>query len=309
MNLLELNHVKKNFGQQEVLKDINLTVPAGSIYGFVGKNGSGKTTTMKLILGLEKLSAGTITIQGETVTFGKTPTNRFTGYLPDVPEFYPYMTAFEYLKLCGEIANFSKQEIQEKIPTLLEKVGLKNSRQKIKGFSRGMKQRLGIAQALLTEPELLICDEPTSALDPSGRQEFLDLLGSLRGKTTILFSTHILTDVERICDHVAILHEGRIVSAAPLEELQKKYATPNIQLKVVSGDRQKLPSFLKKLQEKEVLTAFTLTAETAHLHYTLPTEKVMKILLETLLKEQLTPVLLEEVTPTLEQVFLEVTKA
>lgn len=126
MNLLELNHVKKNFGQQEVLKDINLTVPAGSIYGFVGKNGSGKTTTMKLILGLEKLSAGTITIQGETVTFGKTPTNRFTGYLPDVPEFYPYMTAFEYLKLCGEIANFSKQEIQEKIPTLLEKVGLKN---------------------------------------------------------------------------------------------------------------------------------------------------------------------------------------
>lgn len=309
MNLLELTHVKKSFGDQVVLDDLNLTIPAGSIYGFVGKNGAGKTTTMKLILGLEKLSAGTIKIHDEPVSFGNTKTNRFTGYLPDVPEFYNYMSAADYLNLCGEIAGFTKAERAQEIPQLLAEVGLADYRKKIKGFSRGMKQRLGIAQALLTEPELLICDEPTSALDPAGRQEFLDLLAGLRGKTTILFSTHILTDVERICDHVAILNEGKIVVEAPLDELREKYATPKIEIVVGADDMPALKKLLDALQTEKVFDSYTAEFERVEIIYARENTDVMAKLMAALLSAEISPRLLQVVEPTLESIFLEVTRA
>src|SRR5690606_9111798 len=143
---------------------------------------------------------------------------------PDVPEFYGYMDPMEYLKLCGEIAGLTKSQIKSRSEELLELVGLKEHRKKkIGGFSRGMKQRLGIAQALLNEPKLLICDEPTSALDPIGRKEILDILQKVKGKTTVIFSTHILSDVERICDEVAVLHGGNIVLQGSLSELRSKH--------------------------------------------------------------------------------------
>lgn len=309
MNVLELSHVKKSFGDQLVLNDVNLTIPTGSIYGFVGKNGAGKTTTMKLILGLEELSGGTIKIHDEQVTFGNTKTNRFTGYLPDVPEFYHYMTAAEYLNLCGEIAGFSKADRAKKISALLAEVGLTDTHKKIKGFSRGMKQRLGIAQALLTEPELLICDEPTSALDPAGRQEFLDLLAGLRGKTTILFSTHILTDVERICDHVAILDQGKIVVEAPLDELREKYATPKIQIVVAENEMTTLTNTLVQLQNATIIDSFTTTADNATLIFSKGNDVTMAAVMSALLAVKISPRLLQVVEPTLESVFLEVTHA
>ncbi|EPC80990.1 putative ABC transporter ATP-binding protein YxlF [Lacticaseibacillus paracasei subsp. paracasei Lpp37] len=224
MNILTLQHVSKHFGSKQVLQDLNLTVPAGSIYGFVGENGAGKTTTMKLILGLDQASAGAIEVAGQPVHFGETETNRQTGYLPDVPAFYGYMTAPEYLKLCGQLTGLRGAELQSRVAAMLIQVGLADAKHRISGFSRGMRQRLGIAQALLNTPKLLICDEPTSALDPQGRTDFLQLLASLRGQTTILFSTHILSDVERICDHVGILHHGRLQVSAPLDDLKQQYA-------------------------------------------------------------------------------------
>ena len=217
--MLKINGLKKNFGEKEVLKGLDLTVPEHSIYGFCGRNGAGKTTTMKMVLGLLKPDEGSISVAGESVCFGDSPANRFVGYLPDVPEFYPYMNAREYLRFCGEITGIPDREIKERSEELLNKVGLGAEKHRIGGYSRGMKQRLGIAQALLGRPKLLICDEPTSALDPAGRKEILDILSSVKDDTTVLFSTHILSDVERICTDIAFLSDGVIKLSGKIDRI------------------------------------------------------------------------------------------
>ena len=220
MDMLHITGLCKSFGDKEVLQGVDLAVPEHSIFGFIGKNGSGKTTTMKTVLGLLKPDAGEITVNGERVTFGENNTNKYIGYLPDVPEFYSFMTAEEYLRFCAEITDMSREEIDARVSELLTLVGLADEKHRIRGYSRGMKQRLGIAQALLNRPKLLICDEPTSALDPVGRKEILDILTSVREQTTVLFSTHILSDVERICTDVAFLNGGVIEMQGKLADIK-----------------------------------------------------------------------------------------
>ena len=223
MDMLRITGLHKRFGDKEVLRGLDLSVPEHSIYGFIGKNGSGKTTTMKTVLGLLKADSGDIIVNGEKVVYGQTDTNRYIGYLPDVPEFYSFMTAKEYLRFCGEITGMSRADIEERTRELLTLVGLADETHRIKGFSRGMKQRLGIAQALLSRPKLLVCDEPTSALDPVGRKEILDILLAIKDKTTVLFSTHILSDVERICTDVAFLKDGVVNIGGKLSDIKTRY--------------------------------------------------------------------------------------
>ena len=222
-DMLSISGLSKQFGEKTVLNGLNLAVPEKSIFGFIGKNGAGKTTTMKMILGLLGPDSGEITVNGEKVFYGQTNTNRYIGYLPDVPEFYGFMTPAEYLRFCGEISGMGKADNEKRCKELLELVGLSGDKHRIKGFSRGMKQRLGIAQALYNHPKLLICDEPTSALDPVGRKEILDIMLSIREKTTILLSTNILSDVERICTDVAFLDKGVINIQGKLSEIKAKY--------------------------------------------------------------------------------------
>ena len=229
-NVLEITGLKKHFGSKQVLSGVTLSVPENCVFGFVGRNGAGKTTTMKSVIGLLKPDGGEISVCGERVTYGSTKTNRFIGYLPDVPEFYGYMTAKEYLLLCGRVAGMDSKEIRQRSEELLELVGLSGEKHRIKGYSRGMKQRLGIAQALINRPKLLICDEPTSALDPVGRREILDILKNAVGQTSVFFSTHILTDVERICDRVAFLEGGRVALSGNIEEIRKQYADTAVEV-------------------------------------------------------------------------------
>ena len=223
MDMLRITGLHKRFGDKEVLRGLDLSVPEHSIYGFIGKNGSGKTTTMKTVLGLLRADSGEIIVNGEKVVYGQTDTNRYIGYLPDVPEFYSFMTAKEYLRFCGEITGMSRADIEERTRELLTLVGLADETHRMKGFSRGMKQRLGIAQALLSRPKLLICDEPTSALDPIGRKEILDILLAIKDQTTVLFSTHILSDVERICTDVAFLKDGVVNIGGKLSDIKTRY--------------------------------------------------------------------------------------
>ena len=223
MDMLRITGLHKRFGDKEVLRGLDLSVPEHSIYGFIGKNGSGKTTTMKTVLGLLRADSGEIIVNGEKVVYGQTDTNRYIGYLPDVPEFYSFMTAKEYLRFCGEITGMSRADIEERTRELLTLVGLADETHRMKGFSRGMKQRLGIAQALLSRPKLLICDEPTSALDPVGRKEILDILLAIKDQTTVLFSTHILSDVERICTDVAFLKDGVVNIGGKLSDIKTRY--------------------------------------------------------------------------------------
>ena len=144
------------------------------------------------------------------------------GFLPDVPAFYKWMTAPQYLRFAGSLFGLAGAELDERVAALLEIAGLTGVRTRVGGFSRGMKQRLGVAQALVNGPRLLLLDEPTSALDPIGRRDVLDMVASLRGRTTVFFSTHILADVERVCDTVAVITEGRVVAQAGIDEIRRR---------------------------------------------------------------------------------------
>ncbi|MBR4777965.1 MAG: ABC transporter ATP-binding protein [Lachnospiraceae bacterium] len=251
-NVLEIENLEKRFGDKKVLRGVDLKVPEKKVFGFVGKNGAGKTTTMKLVLGLLAPDNGNIRVEGERVTYGNNKTNRYIGYLPDVPEYYAFMTPKEYLAFCGEITGMDKKEIKTRSEEMLKLVGLGDEKHRIKGFSRGMKQRLGIAQALLAKPKLLICDEPTSALDPIGRKEILDILVSAKDETTILFSTHILSDVEHICDEMALLNDGKIIMQGTIEEVKKKRRSNALLIQPEhKADAKKLAELFKLSQEKE----------------------------------------------------------
>ncbi len=303
MEILELQHVSKKFGDRQVIDDLSFQVPEHSVFGFIGKNGAGKTTTMKMILGFLQQDKGDIFVCGDKVSFGNAKTNRNIGYLPDVPEFYSYMTPKEYLKLCGEITGLKKEVISSKSIELLEMVGLDGVNRRIKGFSRGMKQRLGIAQALLNEPKLLICDEPTSALDPVGRKEILDILSLAREKTTIVFSTHILSDVERICENIGILNQGKLVLEGRVEEIRERYRKDIIRIEL---DRQypgeRAAESLKKLSG---------VAEVHRDNHVLEVQiqngkDIRKDILTWILTEEIPIVRYEIMEPSLESVFLEV---
>ena len=157
------------------------------------------------------------------------------GFLPDVPGFYEWMTAEDFLRFAGGLFGIGRQVLDERLEMLLDLAGLGGVTTKIGGYSRGMKQRLGVAQALINAPKLLLLDEPTSALDPMGRKDVLDMLTTLRGRTTVFFSTHILADVERVCDTVAILDLGRVVAQAPIDELKARYGQQKVMVEVTDG--------------------------------------------------------------------------
>ncbi|HEX3025676.1 MAG TPA: ABC transporter ATP-binding protein [Clostridia bacterium] len=228
----------------------------GSVFGFLGLNGAGKTTTIRMITGLAKPTGGTISVCGEKVRFGSSAANRHIGYLPDVPEFYGFLKPAEYLNLCGRLSGMEHGRVRPKAAELLNLVGLQTANRRIGGFSRGMKQRLGIAQALIHEPELLILDEPTSALDPVGRKEILEIIASLRGRVTVLFSTHILSDAQRVCDNIGILHRGKLALSGSLSEIEQKFAGQSIRIGIhepnrISELRQRLAelAYVKEIKD------------------------------------------------------------
>lgn len=298
MDVLVIQNLKKNFGSKEVLCGLNLSVPEHSIFGFIGKNGAGKTTTMKAILGLLKPEDGEIFCLGEKVHFGQTNTNRYIGYLPDVPEFYSYMTPLEYLTFCGEVSGMNKADIVTRSKELLELVGLGQECHRIKGFSRGMKQRLGIAQALLNRPKLLICDEPTSALDPVGRKEILDTLLAAREQTTVLFSTHILSDVERICTEAAFLNNGKIAMQGTIAELRNKRSSDGFIIEI--GQKGAADALIKAFGDLKRTEQNALVFHGSEDRFF----SIMQYIAENKIPVQR----IEQIEPTLESLFLEVIK-
>ena len=298
MNILEVSNISKSFGSSKILDGLSFLVKEHSVYGFIGHNGAGKTTTMKIILGLLKADSGEIRVNNEKVIYGQNKTNKFIGYLPDVPEYYNYMTPYEYLRLCGEITGMDSKSIKSRSEELLQMVGLDKSNKKIKGFSRGMKQRLGIAQALVNSPKLLICDEPTSALDPAGRKEILDILYCAREYTTVMFSTHILSDVERICDEIAFLHKGKTVLSGSINQIKEMRPGDRLEIEFMNPN--------DTLRFKDAFNGAELITENK-LHYLNITEKDIKEIMQYLISKDIPITKLERLEPTLEELFLEVT--
>jgi ABC-2 type transport system ATP-binding protein len=220
---VELRGLRKQYGRKAALDGVDLTVPAGSVFGFLGPNGAGKTTTLRILGGLARPTAGTAHVLGHDVQAATNEVRSLVGFLPDVPGFYKWMTAPEFLRFAGGLFGLDQTTLRARVDALLDLAGLREVDAHVGTFSRGMKQRLGIAQALINAPRLLLLDEPTSALDPIGRKEVLDMIGALAGRTTVFFSTHILADVERVCDNVAILSRGRVVEQATIEALKSRH--------------------------------------------------------------------------------------
>lgn len=305
MEILKIEHLCKSFGTNKVIDDLSFSVDEHTIYGFLGQNGAGKTTTMKMILGLLKADSGTITVCGEKVCYGETKTNKYIGFLPDVPEFYGYMKPKEYLKLCGEITGLSKETIKHKSEELLELVGLSEVNRKIGGFSRGMKQRLGIAQALLNEPRILICDEPTSALDPVGRKDILDILFSIKDKTTVIFSTHILSDVERICENIGMLNDGKLAISGNINKLKEGNRNDTIYIEFErKEDMNRAHTFIKEMDGVKNITTGNNSLEVK----VNDVKKTGNSIIHKIASEQIYILKYEILEPTLESIFMEVVK-
>lgn len=219
--VIETQGLSKAYKGLEVLQDLNLAVARNSIVGFLGPNGAGKSTTIKLLLGLIKPTRGSGRVFGLDIVQQSVSVRERVGYLAQDPRFYPHMTARETLRF---VASFFYQlpsaAVERRIAESLELVGLADKADRpIRGFSGGERQRLGIAQAQINQPELLILDEPAAALDPMGRRDVLLIMERLRDRCTIFYSTHILDDVQRVSDAVAIMNQGRLVAQAPTAEL------------------------------------------------------------------------------------------
>jgi len=229
------------------LNALNLRVEKGQVFGLVGPNGAGKSTTFRILLGLQKPTAGGIQVFGETMTAERADLRRRIGYLPTNPVFPRHMTPIAFLEFVGSVLGMPKDKAKIQLARLLQAVDLTTAAsQPVKGFSTGMLTRLGIAAALMNDPELLILDEPTSGLDPAGRKQTIELIRELSGRDrTIIIATHILTDVERVCTDVGIISAGRLIYSGPMSDMRRLARQGTISVEIegnTSAFEQEIPN-------------------------------------------------------------------
>ncbi len=266
MSAIRCEGLSRSYGQVKALTDLNLEVEAGSVFGFLGRNGAGKTTTIRLLTGLAQPTSGTGWVDGVMATADDSRARERFGYLPEEPAFYTWMNPVEFLNYVGKIFAMSEEDRAERIEELLDLTGLAEvKKRRIGGFSRGMRQRLGLAQALMHRPPVLFLDEPTSALDPAGRRDVLDLIDTLRGRTTVFLSSHILADVERVCNTIGVIHEGRLLLVEDRDLLLARYAS---NVAVLTFDSKSLPipeALVTDLERQPWVTALTVDSDSVRL--------------------------------------------
>lgn len=258
MSLLQVDQLTKDFGSKLAVNKLTFQVVEGNCVGLLGPNGAGKTTTLQMLSGLLAPSSGTIRFAESNGT----DIRQSIGYLPQYPAFYNWMSGREFLEFTGKLAHLSKKEAAARARDILERVGLKDAaNRRIGGYSGGMKQRLGIAQAIIHRPKLLILDEPVSALDPLGRREVLELMQDLKKETTILFSTHVLHDAETICDDVLIIRDGQIALNGELKKIMQKNRQSVITITIQLTDRHE--TWLHALSSKPFVKKLDIQHHTA----------------------------------------------
>jgi len=302
---IEAKGLTKQFGSILALDRLELTVPAGSIFGLLGPNGAGKTTTIRILAGLAQASSGSATVAGIKVGLDVPELHRHVGYLDQDPRFYSWMTGRDLLAFVGRLHGLDGQELRARVTEMLERTGLgAAAERRIGGYSGGMRQRLGIAQAILQRPTILFLDEPVSSLDPEGRRDLLELITSLRGEATVVVSTHVLSDVERICDRVAILDRGRLVTEGPLQELLDAHARPIYRLAPGPGQDARQSDLIAALRAARWVTTASVSAGTITVTVSDPAAAADEIL-PLVVAAGVTLDAFERARPTLEEVFLE----
>ena len=228
--------LRKVFGDKVAVRNLTLDVPRGEVFGFLGPNGAGKSTSVKMLLGLVKPTSGTARILGKQC--GDVPTRRKVGFLPEHFRFYDWLTGEELLRLHGRLYGMTHAELRTRVPTLLDLVGLSAHRDKrVHDFSKGMLQRIGLAQALLNDPELIFLDEPTSGLDPVGRRLVRDIIKAQRERgATVLLNSHLLSEVEITCDRVAFIKHGEVLESRELHGLLEEQTSVLVRAGKLSGE-------------------------------------------------------------------------
>jgi ABC-2 type transport system ATP-binding protein len=295
----------KIFGKFKALDQLDLTVEPGSVFGFLGPNGAGKTTTIRILTGLAHATSGQAWVAGESVTGNGRAVARRIGHLPEEPAFYPWMTPGEFLDYVGRVFGMPGIERKQRVKELLGLVDLTGAnKRRIGGFSRGMRQRLGLAQALINHPEVLFLDEPASALDPAGRKEVLELIEQLRGQCTVFMSTHILADVERVCDTVGIINKGRMVVTAPRQELLARYVIPAFEITADPAGDANFTHWCNQLQSEPWIKTIARQGHSARVVVT-DLEIAKRALLPSAVQAGLILTRFEIVQPSLEDVFLQ----
>ncbi len=224
--MITVEHLTKYYGDHLAVDDISFEISEGHVYGFLGPNGAGKSTTMNIITGCLSATAGTVTVDGHDIFEEPNAAKRCIGYLPEHPPLYLSESVLEYLRFVGEVKGLKKQELEDQIDLVLEKTGTTEvQNRRIGDLSKGYRQRVGIAQALLGNPKVIILDEPTVGLDPIQIIEIRDLIKSLGKTHTVIFSSHILSEVQAICDQILMIAHGRLVAFGEPEALQRQLLT------------------------------------------------------------------------------------
>jgi ABC-2 type transport system ATP-binding protein len=239
----------KRYGEVLALDNLSLEVPRGSTFGFLGPNGAGKTTLLRLLTGLAHPTSGSATVVGLDIASGGTDLHRRISFLDQSPRFYSWMRGRELLAFVGELFGLRGPGLRSRVDEVLQLTGLTDAADRtVGGYSGGMHQRLGLAQALINRPQVLFLDEPVSSLDPGGRHDILQVIGELRGKATVFMASHILADVERVCDSVAIVDKGRLIVSSSVEHLQEQYAQPIYLLEPEPGQAGKADGLVAALK-------------------------------------------------------------
>ncbi|MEH6844862.1 ABC transporter ATP-binding protein [Bacillus thuringiensis] len=293
---LEIKNVIKSFKGKIAVNNFSMELQAGECVGLIGPNGAGKSTLIKVISDIIHPTAGEVLLNGIKISKMKSE----IGYLPQYPNFFHWMTARETLTFMGQLSGLKKEELSKSIPKMLEKVGLKEEENaKVSTFSGGMKQRLGIAQALLHKPSLIVMDEPVSALDPIGRREVLNLIKEIKKDTTILLSTHILSDAEEICERFVIIKDGTKIEDTTITELLHRNSENKLMIEITAKD-QKWIEILKKLP-------YVKDVEVVGLKIKVKVESIeinKNMLLQNALEQKVNIVKFEMSNDTLEEIFL-----
>jgi ABC-2 type transport system ATP-binding protein len=283
---------------------LDLEVDADSVFGFLGPNGAGKTTTIRILTGLAHPTAGRARVAGVEVGAENERLARAIGHLPEEPAFYPWMSPVEFLDYVGRLFGLPGAERRSRTQELLGLVGLTgDAKRRIGGFSRGMRQRLGIAQALVNRPKVIFLDEPASALDPAGRRDVLELISALKGQATVFMSSHILADVARVCDTVGIIDGGRMLTVAPLDALMDRYALPVFEVEGLPGGDAEVMAWTTELAGLPWVDSVSVEAHTARIHVR-DLEKARFGLLASISSAGLAINRFEAARPSLEDIFL-----
>ncbi len=250
--MIQVEHLNKKYGKLTAVEDLSFTVEKGQIYGFLGPNGAGKSTTMNIMTGYIAATGGTVSINGFDILKEPKKAKKCIGYLPEVPPLYTDMTVWEYLMFAAELKNTSKKDRIEHVEEIVKELGLEDVEDRlIRNISKGFKQRVGLAQALIGDPEVIILDEPMVGLDPKQIMEMRKLIKRLSKDHTILLSSHILSEVSAVCDHIMIISHGRLVASGSPEELQEMMQV-KVELEItVLGEQEQAEAVLKTMDKIE----------------------------------------------------------